>query len=70
MIACKVFAGRVALGPACRVALVLAVVGNDGSRQVRLGYLQLCARFQLHTDAVSSPTVNVLQSKSGNVLVQ
>jgi len=58
VIACKVFAGRVALGPACRVALVLAVVGNDGSRQVTLGYLQLRARFQLPSDAVSSPTVD------------
>ena len=58
MIACNVFAGRVALGPACRVALVLAVVGNDGSRQVTLGYLQLRARFQLPSDAVSSPTVD------------
>jgi len=50
-------------GDPCRRALGLAVTGNDGSGQVRRGYLQLGTLFQLDSDVISSPTVDLGTSR-------
>lgn len=72
VIASKVLPTRLASdGPPrnpCWRALVRAVTGNDGSDQVRWGYLQLGTLLEMGRDVISSPAIRRLEPAVTNIL--